>query len=172
MTMFLIELESCKSFWEVDFYHLRRRRRQQSTALLHNLVSFKRFDHNKMVKKALFVLLTSSFTKGEQACGTTADCNDGELCNFDDGESGGFCEPCPGETDQDCVDSGYITDLGTAECKSVCVIEQSEFFNDFFRLTPVWKFTFWTPFFLFWLKGITDSRISLALGQNTKSRHF
>ena len=68
-----------------------------------------------MVKKALFVLLTSSFTKGEQACGTTADCNDGELCNFDDGESGGFCEPCPGETDQDCVDSGYITDLGTAE---------------------------------------------------------
>ena len=131
MTMFLIELESCKSFWEVDFYHLRRRRRQQSTALLHNLVSFKRFDHNKMVKKALFVLLTSSFTKGEQACGTTADCNDGELCNFDDGESGGFCEPCPGETDQDCVDSGYITDLGTAECKRVCVVEQSEFIKNF-----------------------------------------
>ena len=84
-----------------------------------------------MVKKALFVLLTSSFTKGEQACGTTADCNDGELCNFDDGESGGFCEPCPGETDQDCVDSGYITDLGTAECKRVCVVEQSEFIKNF-----------------------------------------
>ena len=84
-----------------------------------------------MVKNALFVLLTSSFSKGEQDCGTSDDCNDGELCNFDDGESGGFCEPCPGETDQDCVNSGYITDLGTAECKSVCVVEQSEFIKIF-----------------------------------------
>jgi len=142
--MFLIELESCQSFWEVDFYHLRRRRRQQSTALLHNLVSFKRIDHNKMVKKALFVLLTSSFTKGEQACGTTVDCNDGELCNFDDGESGGFCEPCPGETDQDCVDSGYITDLGTAECKSVCVVEQSEYIK-VFSTSCKCSFVFFVP---------------------------
>ena len=86
-----------------------------------------------MVKKALFVLLTSSFTKAEQACGTTADCNDGELCNFDNGETGGFCEPCPGDlTDQDCVNAAYINDLGTAECKSVCVVEQSEFFNSYF----------------------------------------
>ena len=86
-----------------------------------------------MVKKALFVLLTSSFTKGEQACGTTADCDDGELCNFDNGETGGFCEPCPGDlTDQDCVNARYINDLGTAECKSVCVAEQSEFFNGYF----------------------------------------
>ena len=84
-----------------------------------------------MVKKALFVLLTSSFTQGEQLCGSTADCDDGDLCNFDDGASGGFCEPCPGETDQDCIDSGYITDLGTAECQSVCVVEQSEFINFF-----------------------------------------
>ena len=82
-----------------------------------------------MVKKALFVLLTSSFTKGEQDCETTADCNDGELCNFDYGADGGFCEPCPGETDQACIDSGYHTDLGTDECKSVCVVvEESEFF--------------------------------------------
>ena len=62
-----------------------------------------------------------------RVCGTTADCNDGDLCNFDYGADGGFCEPCPGETDQDCVDSGYDNDLGTDECKSVCVVEQSEF---------------------------------------------
>ena len=55
-------------------------------------------------------------------CGTTTDCADGELCNFDYGDDGGFCEPCPGETEQACVDSGYHTDLGTAECKSVCVV--------------------------------------------------
>ena len=60
-------------------------------------------------------------------CETTADCNDGDLCNFDYGADGGFCEPCPGETDQACVDTGYHTDLGTDECKSVCVVEQSEF---------------------------------------------
>ena len=114
-----------------------------------------------MVKKALFVLLTSSFTQGEQLCGTTADCDDGDLCNFDDGASGGFCEPCPGETDQDCIDSGYITDLGTAECQSVCVVEQSEFikvfslnelvtsclrslpFRPVLHVVPIVKRTFW-----------------------------
>ena len=100
-------------------------------------MSFKRIDHNKMVKKALHVLFTCSFTKGDQVCGTTADCDDGELCNFEYGESGGFCESCPGESDQDCVASGYITDLGTAECKSVCGVERSEFFNFVFHLTPV-----------------------------------
>ena len=60
-----------------------------------------------------------------QTCVTTADCKEnfaiGEFCNFDYGESGGFCELCPGESDQDCVYSGYSTDLGTAECKRVCV---------------------------------------------------
>ena len=100
-------------------------------------MSFKRIDHNKMVKKALHVLFTCSFTKGDQVCGTTADCDDGELCNFEYDESGGFCESCPGESDQDCVASGYITDLGTAECKSVCGVERSEFFNFVFHLTPV-----------------------------------
>ena len=89
-----------------------------------------------MVKKALFVLLTSSFTKGEQDCETTADCGDGELCNFDYGADGGFCEPCPGETDQACIDSGYNTDLGTDECKSVCVVvEESEFIKNLYQIT-------------------------------------
>ena len=60
-------------------------------------------------------------------CETTADCNDGELCNFEYGTDGGSCEPCPGETDQACVGSGYHTDLGTNECKRVCVKKQSEF---------------------------------------------
>ena len=87
--------------------------------------------------------------QGEQVCGTTADCDDGELCNFEYGESGGFCESCPGETDQDCVAAGYITDLGTAECKSVCVVEQSEFFNDIFHLTHMWQFAFWMQFLSF-----------------------
>ena len=87
--------------------------------------------------KKPFTFYLPAFTKGEQVCGTTADCDDGELCNFEYGESGGFCESCPGETDQHCVATGYITDLGTAECKSVCVVEQSEFFDFVFHLTSV-----------------------------------
>ena len=57
----------------------------------------------------------------DSPCVTTIDCDDGELCNMDDGESGGLCQPCPGETDQACINSKFIHDLGTAECQSVCV---------------------------------------------------
>ena len=55
-------------------------------------------------------------------CITSADCGDGEMCNMDYGELGGDCELCPGVTIDDCIDAGYITPLGTAECQSVCVV--------------------------------------------------
>ena len=55
-------------------------------------------------------------------CMTSADCEDGELCNMDGGIAGGNCELCPGETVDDCIDATYITPLGTAECQSVCVV--------------------------------------------------
>ena len=48
------------------------------------------------------------------------------MCNFDYGPDGGFCEKCPGNTDQNCIDSGFITELGTEECKNVCVVDRSE----------------------------------------------
>jgi len=57
----------------------------------------------------------------ESTCITSADCKNGEVCNMDDGEAGGYCELCPGETVDDCIDATYITPLGTAECQSVCV---------------------------------------------------
>ena len=57
-------------------------------------------------------------------CETSYDCGEGELCNMDYGKSGGFCEPCPGETEQDCIDSNFVDDLGTTECESVCVVDQ------------------------------------------------
>ena len=57
----------------------------------------------------------------ESTCMTSADCENGEVCNMDDGEAGGYCELCPGETVDDCIDATYITPLGTAECQSVCV---------------------------------------------------
>ena len=56
------------------------------------------------------------------SCKTSDDCGDGKLCNMDKGHAGGFCELCPGETTEDCLDAGYITSLGTAECQSVCVV--------------------------------------------------
>ena len=40
---------------------------------------------------------------------------------MDYGADGGFCEICPGITDQHCINATFITELGTAECQSVCV---------------------------------------------------
>ena len=60
-------------------------------------------------------------------CRSSDDCDDGAFCNFDFGATEGWCESCPGYCDQDCVDSNFNTNLGTDECKSVCVTEQSEF---------------------------------------------
>ena len=59
--------------------------------------------------------------ESESSCMTSADCEDVEVCNMDQGEAGGYCELCPGETVDDCIDATYITALGTAECQSVCV---------------------------------------------------
>ena len=53
-------------------------------------------------------------------CIISTDCEDGEVCNMD--LAGGYCELCPGETNEDCIDAGYNTELGTAECQSVCVV--------------------------------------------------
>ena len=57
----------------------------------------------------------------DQPCATSDACDDGKFCNMDHGKKGGYCEPCPGDTDQDCVDLGFNDDFGTAECQSVCV---------------------------------------------------
>ena len=43
------------------------------------------------------------------------------MCNFDN-DYYGFCEPCPGETDQDCFDALFTTNNGTVECQNVCVV--------------------------------------------------
>ena len=41
---------------------------------------------------------------------------------MDDGSNGGFCEPCTDlATTDDCDDAGFNHELGTAECKSVCL---------------------------------------------------
>ena len=59
--------------------------------------------------------------KCDPECRKSADCDDGGLCNMDYGVDGGFCETCPGITEQHCVNASFITDLGTTECQSVCV---------------------------------------------------
>ena len=40
-----------------------------------------------------------------------------------DGEYGGLCEPCPGDTNQDCINEEFVTELGTAECQKMCAGE-------------------------------------------------
>merc|ERR1712147_422638 len=60
------------------------------------------------------------------SCETSADCGD-SMCNMDHGEFGGWCESCRAETDQDCIDEHFNTDLGTTECQSVCVAGQGTF---------------------------------------------
>ena len=70
--------------------------------------------------KLFHVLPMIAAASAMSPCITSADCEDGEVCNMDEG--GGYCESCPGDTDEDCIDAGYITPLGTAECQSVCVV--------------------------------------------------
>ena len=81
------------------------------------------------MKKSLFVLLTSRFTTaedyyGQRYCESSDECLDGAICNFDY-DYGGWCQPCPGDTEQACHDSGFDNGKGTDECKSICV-PQSE----------------------------------------------
>ena len=73
----------------------------------------------------------------EQNCASSDDCDNGGMCNFDYGSNGGFCETCPGDTEQACIDTGFHTDLGTEECKKLCVVEQSKYFvNRELRVSP------------------------------------
>ena len=71
--------------------------------------------------KLFHVLPMIAAASAMSPCKTSDDCGDGKVCNMDKGHAGGFCELCPGETTEDCLDAGYITSLGTAECQSVCV---------------------------------------------------
>ena len=72
-----------------------------------------------------------------RSCATSADCSNQdpgiqEMCFFDFDYRYynnsyyydvyyGFCEPCPGETDQDCFDRYTTTDFGIDECLNNCV---------------------------------------------------
>jgi len=42
------------------------------------------------------------------------------MCNFDNGQDG-FCEPCDHHDSHTCIDSSFITDIGTQECLKVCL---------------------------------------------------
>ena len=87
-----------------------------------------------MVKKSLFILLTSRFTTAEKYCESSDECLDGGICNFDF-DYGGFCETCPGNTEQSCYDTGFHNDKGTDECKSICIPQGEQKM----RFTCSWK---------------------------------
>ena len=63
----------------------------------------------------------------KKPCSKRGSCGKGELCNMENGKSGGFCELCPGKTDRDCIDRAFSNGFGFAECRSVCVTASSEF---------------------------------------------
>ena len=171
MALFSVELQYCQ-YWEVAIGHWRRWRGQrQATAWSITWCHSRESLIIKMVKKALFVFLTSSFTNcgkdrgrpvrepwtimfvcwkvdfnnfrkysfgrkiykfhsEEQDCTSSDDCDNGGMCNYDYGSNGGFCETCPGDTEQACIATGFHTELGTEECKKLCVVEQSEYFYE------------------------------------------
>ena len=77
-----------------------------------------------MVKKSLFILLTSRFTTAEKYCESSDECLDGDICTFDF-DYGGWCQTCPGDTEQACYDTSFNNGKGIDECRSICV-SQSE----------------------------------------------
>ena len=49
------------------------------------------------------------------------------MCNMDYGNQGGFCESCPGNTDSACVNAQFNQQLGTDECRNVCIDQEGEY---------------------------------------------
>jgi len=68
------------------------------------------------------IMANDASLEDAEPCTSSADCGDG-ICNMDFAPDGGLCEPCPGNTDQDCYDEGYDNNEGTFECLIFCAVE-------------------------------------------------